>query len=214
MQRQCSQGQCSHLPLEGAHEEGEGPLTWSLPTFPSLVPIQPVFGKTTPPRVPTWPGRGLGIPGAVAGLKDCHFQCEQTGMQVTPHLSTSCPGGMSFSFGVLVARSWLEALLSHTCLCESVASLEGVCLIPHQKALGTSEQRLQRQLATEATSAAASGAGGVCRDVFRLLPTSAMKLGAGCRGQGGNGRGRPWVSLVPSEPWRLYPCFLPPAWDI
>lgn len=34
MQEQCSQGQCSHLPLEGTHQEGEGLLTWSLPTRP------------------------------------------------------------------------------------------------------------------------------------------------------------------------------------
>lgn len=124
-QGQCSHGQCSHLPLEGAHEEGEGLLTWSLPTFPYLVPTPPVFGRTTPPRVPTCPGRGLGVPGAVAGLEGCHFRCEQTGTRVTPHLSSSCPGGMSFSSCIFAARSWLEALLSHTRLCESVLHSKG-----------------------------------------------------------------------------------------
>lgn len=98
-------------------------------------------------------------------------------------------------------------------MCESVASLKGVCLIPHQKALVTSERRLQRQLAIEATLAPASGVGGVCQDVFRLPPTSAVKLGARCRGERGNGRGLPCVSLIPAEPWLLFPCFLPPAGD-
>lgn len=106
----------------------------------SSLPIQPVFGKTTPPRVPAWPGRELGVPGAVAGLKGCHFQCDQTGMHVTPHLSTSCPGGMSFSSCVLQPSPGPQPSCPTLKCVNPLLHSERVCLIPHQKALGTSER--------------------------------------------------------------------------
>lgn len=183
--------------------------------YPSL-PTQPGFGKTTPPRVPAWPGRGLGVPGAVAGLKGCHFQCDQTGMHVTCQSPAhQLPWWDELQLLRPAAQPWPAAalLLARTCMCESVASLEGVCLMPHQKALGTSEQRLQRQLATEASSAPASGAGSVCQAVLRLPHTSTMKLGARCRGQRGNGKGLPCVSIpCPTRTLATLPMFTATNW--
>lgn len=53
------QGQCSHLPLEGAHWEGEGLLTWSLPTHLCLVPCSQCLAK--PHSLEYQPGLGEGL---------------------------------------------------------------------------------------------------------------------------------------------------------
>lgn len=118
---------------------------WPLATLRDLEPTQPFWRSHTLEHQP-----GLGrawCPGSSGWSEG--LWCDQTGRQVTPHLSTSCPVFCSPA----LARS--PGCLPHTGICESVnITLTGVCLMTHQKASallsradggGWRQKRLQRR---------------------------------------------------------------------